>query len=57
METEEAQTITTGEPLQEIVIHAGTYEGTILGFHGSIKTQKNLYAYTPNWVDSLFNLC
>lgn len=52
MDIEPAQETTHDETRQDIVVHSGTYEGSILGFHGTIKSQKNLYAFTPNRVYS-----
>ncbi len=50
MDIENAQEKTQEETRQDIIVHTGTYEGSILGFYGTIKSQKNLYAFTPNRV-------
>ena len=50
MDIEPSQENTSEDTRQDIIINAGTYEGSILGFYGTIKSQKNLYAFTPNRV-------
>ena len=51
MEVETGNQANAADDMQEIVVHSGTYEGTILGFSGTLKKQNTLYAYTPNWVN------